>query len=147
MPFWSDHDALERELDEWSAERLNQDVETRRKKAWLRKIGFITRIFVYACLFGLLFVFRPEGVSEGWITKRPFAELTIRDVAAAALWGLAAVYLVRALFNPNPRPDFREHWGYFGLVLSAAALIIAVIPGLKAGALAIVSALLRHSVP
>jgi hypothetical protein len=157
MPFWSNHDdALEKELDEWAAERLNRDVEKRRKNAWLRKVGFITRIFVYpcvyACLLGLLFVFVPEGVSEGWITKRPFAELTIGDVAAAALWWLAAAYLVRtgfimfrALFSPNPRPDFREHWGYFGLALFAVTLIIAAVPSLRAGAMAVVSALLRHS--
>jgi hypothetical protein len=147
MPFWSNHDdALERELDEWAAERLNRDVEKRRKNAWLRKVGFITRIFVYGGLFGLLFVFTPEGVSEGWIPKRPFAELTIGDAAAAVLWFGIGCMLFRALFNPNPRPDFREHWGYFGLVLFAGTSIIAVVPSLKAGALAVVSALLRHSV-
>jgi len=120
MSFWNDPDrAMEAENDRFAAELLNQDVEKRRRNAWLRKLGFVTRLFVYACLFGALYIFIPKGMSEGWLTTRPFAELTLGDIGGPILWVGAGILLIRALFNPNPRPDFREAWGYFGLLLIA----------------------------
>ena len=56
--------AADAELDTAVAEMLNQDAEKRRRNAWLRKVGFVNRIFVYACLFGGWFFFEPEGESN-----------------------------------------------------------------------------------
>ena len=107
-------------------ERLWEEVEERRKKAWLRKVGFVTRIFVYAGIFGLLYYFTPDSLRDGWLFSRPFAALTLSDVLTALVWLLILLRLVHALFNPNPRPDFREHYGWLGVVsigLSVTALI------------------------
>jgi hypothetical protein len=106
---------------------LNRDVEKRRRNAWLRKIGFVSRIFVYACLFGALFIFRPEALSEGWITTRPLAQLTIGDITGFVLWVVIGLVLMYALFNPKRRPDFQEAWGYFGLVLVLGAVVLGAV--------------------
>jgi hypothetical protein len=103
-----------------------QNVEERRKKAWLRKIGFVTRLFIYACAFAALYYFMPRSLSEGWITTRPFAELNLGDILGALVWILIGVKLVHALFNPNPRPDFREWLGWVGLCIIGLFVITGI---------------------
>jgi hypothetical protein len=122
LAWWNPSAAADAELDASIAEELNQDVEKRRRNAWLRKIAFVGRIFVYACLFGALFIFRPEGLSD--VTTTPLAQLRIGDILAAVLWVVIALVLLIAFFRPNPRPDFQEAWGLFGLVLSIGALLL-----------------------
>src|SRR5262249_6977964 len=114
--------AADAELDASIVELLHQDVDKRRRNAWLRKISFVGRIFVYAGLFGALFIFRPEGLSN--VTSKPLAQLYIGDILAAVLWVVMALVLLNAFFRPNPRPDFQEAWGLFGLVLSIGALLL-----------------------
>jgi hypothetical protein len=124
--WWNPDARAEAELDAGIAERLWEKVEERRKKAWLRKVGFVTRIFVYAGIFCLLFYFTPDSLRDGWLFSRPFAALTLSDVLGALVWFVILLRLVHALFNPNPRPDFREHYGWLGVVLiglTVAALI------------------------
>ena len=125
--WWNPEAAIEAELDAFATESLNRDVEKRRRNAWLRKIGFVGRIFVYACLFGALFIFRPEASSEGWITTRPLAQLTIGDITGSVLWVVIGLVLMYALFNPKRRPDVQEAWGYFGLVLVLGAVVLGVV--------------------
>jgi hypothetical protein len=98
--------AADAKLDADIAELLGRDVEKRRRNAWLRQIGFVSRIAVYACLFGALFIFRPEGASD--VTTKPIAQLAIGDIMAAVVWVIIGLLLIRALFKPNPRPDFRR---------------------------------------
>jgi hypothetical protein len=97
------------------------------RRSWRRNVtsgtGLFTRLFVYACLFGALFIFRPEGLSEGWITTRPLAALTIGDIFATVTWLVIASLLLRALFKPNE--DFEQAWEYFGLVLVLVLVLIA----------------------
>ena len=119
--WWSPGAAQEAALDASIAEDLWQEVEKRRKNAWLRKVGFVTRLFIYACCFGVLFIFMPEGMKEGWLTTRPFSALTLGDVLGSLVWILIAIKLGHALFNPNPRPDFRETLGWFGVGLIGLA--------------------------
>jgi len=125
--WWNPEAAVEAELDAFATELLNRDVEKRRRNAWLRKIGFVSRIFVYACLFGALFIFRPEALSEGSITTRPLAQLTIGDITGSVLWVVIGLVLMYALFNPKRRPDFQEAWGYFGLVLVLGAVVLGAV--------------------
>ena len=66
-------------------------------------------------VFDAIDIFRPEGLSEGWITTRPLAALTIGDILATVTWLAIAFLLIRALFKPNDA--FEEAWEYFGLVL------------------------------
>ena len=120
LAWWNPSAAADAELDASIVELLNQDVEKRRRNAWLRKISVIGRIFVYACLFGALFIFRPEAD----VSSKPLAQLSIGDVLAAVLWVVIALVLLNAFFRPNPRPDFQEAWGLFGLVLSIGALVL-----------------------
>jgi hypothetical protein len=115
--WWNPDARAEAELDAGIAERLWEKVDERRNKAWLRKVGFVTRLFVYACIFGLLFYFTPESLRDGWLFSRPFAALSLSDVLGALVWFLILLRLVHALFNPSPRPDFREHYGWLGVVL------------------------------
>jgi hypothetical protein len=115
--WWNPGARAEAELDSSIAEILWSDAEKRRKNAWLRKVGFVTRIFVYLCIFGLLLFFTPESLRDGWIFSRPFAALTLGDVLGALVWTLIAVRLGYALFHPNPRPDFRENYGWLGVVM------------------------------
>ena len=76
---------------------------------------------MYACLLGAwFFFFKPEGVSN--ITTKPLAQLVISDIVAAVLWVIIGAILFRALSKPNPRPDFQEAWGKFGLVLGLGVL-------------------------
>jgi hypothetical protein len=78
-------------------------------------------------LFGALFIFRPEALSEGWITTRPLAQLTIGDITGSVLWVVIGLVLMYALFNPKRRPDFQEAWGYFGLVLVLGAVVLGAV--------------------
>jgi hypothetical protein len=117
--------AADAELDAAVAEMLNEDVEKRRKNAWLRKISFIGRIVVYACLFLALFFFRPDGLSE--ITTKPLAQLAIGNIVGAVVWVIIALLLLNALFKPNPRPDFQEAWGVVSVVVLSAALVLGML--------------------
>jgi hypothetical protein len=119
---WNPSAAADAELDASIVELLNRDVEKRRRNAWLRKIAFIGRIFVYACLFGALFIFKPEGLSD--VTTKPLAQLSIGSIMAAVLWVVIGLVLLNAFFKPNPRPDFQEAWGFLGFVLSIGALLL-----------------------
>jgi hypothetical protein len=114
--------AAEAEVDADVAELLNRDVEKRRRNAWLRQIGFVGRIAVYACLFGALFIFRPQGASD--VTTKPVAQLAIGDIMAAVVWVIIGLLLLRALFKPNPRPDYQEAWGRLSVVLIIGALVL-----------------------
>jgi hypothetical protein len=104
------------------AQLLNRDVEKRRRNAWLRQIGFVGRIAMYACLLGALFIFRPEGASD--VTTKPIAQLAIGDIMAAVVWVIIGLLLLRALFKPNPRPDYQEAWGLLSVVLIIGALVL-----------------------
>ena len=73
--WWRPGASKEAALDASIADHIWQDVEKRRKNAWLRKVGFITRIFLYACTFGALFIFMPQGLHEGWIFTKHFPHL------------------------------------------------------------------------
>jgi hypothetical protein len=117
--------AADAEHDAAVVEILNQDVEKRRRNAWLRKISFIGRIVVYACLFLALFFFRPEGLSE--ITSKPLARLAIGNIVGAVVWVIIALLLLNALFKPNPRPDFQEAWGVVSVVVLGAALVLGML--------------------
>jgi hypothetical protein len=128
--WWSPGAAQDAAIDARVAEWLWQDAEERRKKAWLRKIGFVTRLLIYACAFGVLFYFTPQGLQDGWLFTRPFSALTLSDVLGALVWVLIGIKLGHALFNPNPRPDFREQLGWLGvgiiglLALAATAIYL-----------------------
>jgi hypothetical protein len=124
VQFWGGRSATaDAALDASVAEMLWQEVEKRRKNAWLRKVGVVARIFAYAYFFLVLFCFMPQGLSEGWLTTRPFSQLTLGDIFAALVWTLIGAKLIHALFNPNPRPDFREYWGWGGVTLIVLAAI------------------------
>jgi hypothetical protein len=125
--WWSPGATEEAAHDASVANLLWKDVEKRRKNAWLRKVGFITRIFLYACCFGVLFIFMPEGVREGWITTKPFSALNLGDVLGALVWLLIGMKLFHALFKPNPRPDFREALGWFGVALIGVVALAGVV--------------------
>jgi hypothetical protein len=115
--WWRPGATEEAKLDAEIARDLWQDVDDRRKNAWLRPIGFVTRLFIYVCAFAVLLYFIPKGLSEGWIFSKPFSELTLGDVIGSLVWILVAFKLAHALFNPNPRPDFREQLGWLGVGL------------------------------
>jgi hypothetical protein len=122
---WLNPDAAANaELDASLVEMLNQDVEKRKRNAWLRKISFIGRILVYACLFLAWFYFKPEGASE--IASRPFSQLTIGDIVGTVIWLIIGLLLLNALFKPNPRPDYQETWGIVSIVV-LAALVLGVV--------------------
>jgi len=122
--------AADAELDTAVAELLNRDVEKRRRNAWLRKIGFVGRIFVYACLFVALFIFRPEGLSE--VTTKPLAQLAIGNIIAGVVWVIFGLLLLNALLKPNPRPDFQEAWGVVSVIVLGALVLGAVFLYLRA---------------
>jgi hypothetical protein len=101
---WNPSAAGDAELDASVVEILNRDVEKRRRNAWLRKISFIGRIVVYACLFLALFFFRPEGASE--ITARPLSQLALGDIVGAVVWTIIGLLLLNALFKTQSPPGF-----------------------------------------
>ena len=108
--WWSPGAKAEAALDADIAELLWDDAEKRRKNAWLRKVGFVARLMAYAGILGTMFVLMPESIRNGWITTRPFSQLTLGDVFTALAWILISLKLIHSLFHPNPRPDFREAW-------------------------------------
>jgi hypothetical protein len=124
--WWNPGATQEAALEADIAKDLWEEVDERRKNAWLRPIGFVTRILIYACCFGVLLFFMPEGLSEGWVFSRPFSGLTLSDVLGSLVWILIAIKLGHALFNPNPRPDFREQLGWVGVGL----IILTVFPAI-----------------
>jgi hypothetical protein len=117
--------AADAELDAAVVDILNQDVEKRRRNAWLRKIGGLGRIVVYACLFAALFFFKPEGASE--LTTKPLSQVSLGNIIGAVVWIIVALLLLNALFKPNPRPDFQEAWGFVSVVLIVGALCVGVL--------------------
>jgi len=115
--WWSPGSKAEAALDADIANLLWNDAEKRRKNAWLRKVGFVTRIMAYASIFGVMFVFMPDSIRTGWITTKPFSQLTLGDVLTALAWVLVGLKLAHSLFHPNPRPDFQETWGWLGVAI------------------------------
>jgi hypothetical protein len=117
--------AADAELDAAVVDILNRDVEKRRRNAWLRKISFIGRIAVYACLFLVLFYFRPEGASE--VTTKPLSQVSLGDIIGAVVWIIVALLLLTALFKPNPRPDYQEAWGVVSVVVLGGAVVLGAV--------------------
>jgi hypothetical protein len=72
---------------------------------------------VYASIVAAMLAFMPESIRNGWLTTKPFSQLTLGDVLAALAWVLIGLRLIQALFHPNPRPDFREAWGWLGVAI------------------------------
>jgi hypothetical protein len=63
--WWSPGSKAEAALDADIADLLWNDTEKRRKNAWLRKVGFVTRTMAYASIFGVMFAFMPESIRSG----------------------------------------------------------------------------------
>ena len=61
------------------------------------------------------------------ITTKPLAQLVISDIVATVVWVIIGFILLRALFKPNPRPDYQEAWGTFGLVLGVGVLVLGAV--------------------
>lgn len=77
-----------------------------------------------------MFALMPESIRNGWITTKPLSQFTLGDVLIALAWVFIGLKLIHSLFRPNPRPDFREAWGWFGgaifglLTLTGSALYL-----------------------
>jgi hypothetical protein len=89
-----------------------------KENRWLRPIGFVARLIVYAVIFLALWIFKPDD-----ITSVPLASLTIADIAKTLLWAGAILLLIRALFNPSEEDAARDGWGGLGLVMIAACAL------------------------
>jgi hypothetical protein len=89
-----------------------------KENRWLRPIGFVARLIVYAVIFPVLWIFKPDDISSV-----PLVTLTIADVAKTLLWAGAILLLIRALFNPSEEDAARDGWGGLGLVMIAACVL------------------------
>jgi hypothetical protein len=56
-----------------------------------------------------------------------FSALNIGDVIGSLARSLIGLKLCHALFNPNPRPDFREQLGWFGIALIGVIALAGIV--------------------
>lgn len=114
-----------RQMDdaEWEAE---EDARRRargeyKERPWLRRLGFIARLVVYAALFLVLYAYWPDFN----IGNRPLSTLTINDILVPVAWMLIGMFLIRALFNPDEEEFARDAWGWIGVILIAGFVLFA----------------------
>ena len=89
-----------------------------KENKWLRPIGFVARLLVYAVIFIALWVFKPDD-----ITTVPLAGLTIADIVKTLLWVGVTIWLIKALFNPSEEETARDGWGGLGLLIIATTVL------------------------
>jgi hypothetical protein len=89
-----------------------------KENKWLRPIGFVARLLVYALIFTALWVFKPDDISSV-----PLSKLTIADIVKTLFWAGAILWLIRALFNPSDEEAARDGWGGLGLLIIAACVL------------------------
>jgi hypothetical protein len=89
-----------------------------KENKWLRPIGFVARLLVYALLFTTAWIFKPDD-----IISVPLATLTIVDILKTLVWVGVIIWLIRALVNPSEEEIARDGWGALGLVIIAACVL------------------------
>lgn len=85
---------------------------------WLDLIGIASRILIYACFIGLMYLFKPDDISN-----KPIGNLTISDLFNGFVWGGIVLGLVCLLLSPSGNPSIRKTWGGLGVVLIASITI------------------------
>ena len=93
--------------------------EKEHQKKWLRPIGFVARLMVYAALFITLYIFRPDDISDV-----PLAKLTISIIFKTVIWAAVGIWLIKALFNPTEEQEAKDRWGNLGLLMIGAAFVV-----------------------
>ncbi len=85
-------------------------------RVWLRRVGFVTRVLVYALLLGINYALWPTG-----ITDRPLAELTLGAIFQCV--GVIVIFLLLGwwLFHPAEEDFARNGWGWLGILLITGA--------------------------
>ena len=99
-------------------QRAKRSIETGK-----RLFGIVTRLVVYAALFGALYVFWPTTN----IFDKPLASLTLGQILQTAWFIAMAVLLVRLLFNPTDAPETRTAWQGLGVVMVCALVLMLVL--------------------
>jgi hypothetical protein len=89
-----------------------------RERIWLRPIGFVVRLIVYAALFFLVYLYAP-----GDILNTPLARLTLRDIFGAIATAALVMALATALFNPSEDDEVKEAWGWIGVLIIVGGVI------------------------
>jgi hypothetical protein len=92
-----------------------------------RLFGIVTRLVVYAALFGALYEFWPTTN----IFDKPLASLSMSEILQTAWFIAMAVLLVRFLFNPSDAPETRAAWQALGVVLVLGALALMLLSQLR----------------
>lgn len=113
---------------EWQAVNtaLRQQASTERNKLFLR-VGFVARIFVYTCLFGLLYIFWPTSN----IAERPLGSLTLAEISTWAFFIFGTILFIRSLFDPSDEEFARRGWSWLGVILLVSITCTAVYFGMR----------------
>ena len=88
-----------------------------------RLFGIVTRLVVYAALYGALYVFWPTTN----IFDKPLASLTLGEILHTALFIAMTVLLTHFLFDPSDAPETRTAWQVLGVVLVLGALVLMLV--------------------
>jgi hypothetical protein len=91
--------------------------EDARDRKWLRPIGFVTRLLIYAALFLALYSCAPKDISH-----TPIGSLTPSDIGGTVAFVAIAILLGRALFNPSQDDEVKDAWGWLGVVVIGLAV-------------------------
>lgn len=88
---------------------------------WIEKFGKIFRVAFYLIVIFILFLNRPDDISN-----TPFARLTLSDLSGPFIVYGGIIGCVYCLFNPDQEsPEHtRIAWGYLGIVMIIGAVFI-----------------------
>jgi hypothetical protein len=93
-------------------------------RIWLRRLGFVARLIVYAALFGLVYHNAPNDVSN-----TPLARLILHDIFGWVFAVVAFSFLIWALFNPSEDDVIKNAWGWIGVVIIWGGIIALALRG------------------
>jgi hypothetical protein len=105
----------EAEIIEAAAQNRAKD---ERERIWLRPIGFVVRLIVYAALFFLVYLYAPND-----ILNTPLARLTLRDIFGAIGTASLVILLVMAFVNPSEDDEVKDAWGWIGVLIIVGGVI------------------------
>lgn len=103
------------------ADRI-EEAQAEKRRRWLRPLGFVTRLFTYATLFLVLYLWAPKDISG-----TPLGSLTLSDIAGTAIFIGIGIVLIRALFEPSDDDKVKDAWGWFGVVLLSSLTVASYI--------------------
>ena len=111
---------LEKETARGAEASVSTHTNDAREKIWLHPLGFVARLVVYAALFGLLYLYAPNDISN-----IPLARLTLHDILGTVFMVVAFLALIRALFNPSEDDEIKNAWGWIGVLIVCGAVLAA----------------------